>query len=239
MRIGLIAPSSNTVMEDDLHRHLGESCTICTDRVYLEQVSRVAEEFMITEELPRALRLIKTTDPDAIMFGCTSAGSLCGLEQDASITRMIEEQTATEAVTVVGSIVRQLKLIRPQGIAVFTPYEDDLTRSVARCVSDAGYRVVRAAGMGILSNLDIGRVTPREILQFVASQMHGVNADCILLSCTNWQAIDAIDCVSAHCGLPVISSNQATIEKVRKLLSNCQPKRGEKTTVGTRRSPQE
>jgi maleate cis-trans isomerase len=49
--------------------------------------------------------------------------------------------------------------------------------------------------------------------------MHGLNADCIFLSCTNWQAIDAIDFVKAHFQLPVISSNQATMEAVRKLLS--------------------
>jgi maleate isomerase len=218
-KLGLVIPSSNTVMEPDFHRRLGASCVISTDRIYLEQVTREAEEFMIKEELPRALRLIKTTDPHVIVFGCTSAGSLGGLEHDVSIARMIEQQTATQAVTVVGSIIEQLRSIQPQNVAVFTPYDEDLTWSVAQCVAEAGYRVVKAAGMDILANRDIGRVTPIEILDFVKSQMHGLNADCIFLSCTNWQAIDAIDFVKAHFQLPVISSNQATMEAVRKLVS--------------------
>jgi maleate isomerase len=175
---------------------------------------------MVKEELPRALRLIKTTDPNVIVFGCTSAGSLEGLEHDASIARMIEQQTETQAVTVVGSVVEQLRVIRPQAIAVFAPYNEDLTWSVAQCVQEAGYKVVKTAGMGILSNRDIGRVAPTEIFEFVESHMRGVNADCIFLSCTNWQAIDAIDSVKAHFHLPVISSNQATIEAVRRLLAH-------------------
>lgn len=219
-KLGLVVPSSNTVMEPDCHRRLGAHCAINTARLYLEQVTREAEEFMIKEELPRALRLIKTTDPHVIVFGCTSAGLLGGLEHDTSIARLIEQQTATHAVTVVGSIVEQLRAIRPQNVAVFTPYGEDLTRSVAQCVAEAGYKLVKAAGMGIVSNRDIGRVTPTEIVAFVASQMQGVNTDCVVLSCTNWQAIEAIDLVKAHFRLPVISSNQATIEAVRKLLSN-------------------
>jgi maleate isomerase len=225
-KLGLVIPSSNTVMEVDFHRRLGTRCVINTDRIYLEQVTREAEEFMLKEELPRALRLIKTTDPHVIVFGCTSAGSLGGLDHDASVARMIEQQTATQAVTVIGSIVEQLRAIQPQNVAVFTPYDEDLTGSVAQCVTEAGYRLVKAAGMGIVSNRDIGRVTPTEIVDFVASQMRGVKADCLVLSCTNWQAIDAIDVVKAHFRLPVITSNQATLEAVRKLLSNYEAAQG-------------
>jgi len=61
--VGLIVPSSNTVMEPDFHRELGARCVISTSRVYLEQVTREAEEVMINEELPKAVRLVKTADP--------------------------------------------------------------------------------------------------------------------------------------------------------------------------------
>jgi maleate isomerase len=112
-KVGLIIPSSNTVMEPDFHRRLGAGCAISTDRIYLEQVTREAETFMIEEELPRALRLIKTTAPNVIVFGCTSAGSLGGLENDFAIGRRIEQQTGVQAVTVVGSVIEQLLAIRP------------------------------------------------------------------------------------------------------------------------------
>src|SRR3954468_21597859 len=142
-RAGLIIPSSNTVMEADFHRELGARSAIGTTRIFLEQVTREAEESMIRDDLPRALRLIKTTDPHVIVFGCTSAGSLGGLESDAAIARKIEEATGVPGVTVVGSVVEQLHAIGPRRVAVFTPYMEDLTRSVSQCVVDAGYELVK------------------------------------------------------------------------------------------------
>jgi maleate isomerase len=214
-RAGLIVPSSNTVMEPDFHRQLGGGCAISTSRVYLEQVTREAEQAMIDDDLPKALRLIKTTDPHVIVFGCTSAGSLGGLQSDAGIARRIEELTGVRALTVVGSVVAQLNAIRPRKVALFTPYQEELTRTVAECVVQAGYELGTVAGMGILSNREIGQVAPDEIVEFVASRMAGASVDCIFLSCTNWQAIDAIAAVKARFSLPVITSNQATIEAVR------------------------
>ncbi|HXD16952.1 MAG TPA: hypothetical protein VN654_08040, partial [Vicinamibacterales bacterium] len=214
-RVGLIVPSSNTVMESDFHRLLGAVCAISTSRVYLEQVTRDAERTMIDDDLPKALRLIKTTDPHVIVFGCTSAGSLGGLQSDAGIARRIEELTGVRALTVVGSVVEQLKTIQPRTVAVFTPYREELTRTVSDCVVEAGFRLGPVAGMGILSNREIGQVAPAEIVDFVDGHMRSATADCIFLSCTNWQAIDAIEAVKARFGVPVISSNQATIEAVR------------------------
>jgi maleate isomerase len=217
-RVGLIVPSSNTVMEPDLHRHLGATCVISTSRIFLEEVTPEAERQMLDEELPRSIRLIKTTAPHVVVFGCTSAGSLGGTDHDAGIARRIERETGGKAVTVVGSVMGQLREIGGRRAAVFTPYEEELTRSVAGCVTEGGYDLAKAAGMGIRENRDIGKVTPQEIIRFVESQMSGVQADCIFLSCTNWQAIDAIESLRARFGIPTLSSNQATIEAVRALV---------------------
>jgi maleate isomerase len=218
-RVGLIVPSSNTVMEPDFHRELGARSVISTSRIYLEQVTREAEEVMINEELPNAVRLVKTADPHVIVFGCTSAGSLGGLEGDAVIARRIEQLTGVPSLTVVGSVVQQLKAIRPRRVAVVTPYREDLTLSVAQCVVEAGYELRKTAGMGILANRDIGRVSPDEIVAFVETQIDDADVDCVFLSCTNWQAIAAIARLEDRLGVPVISSNHATIEAVRTQLA--------------------
>jgi maleate isomerase len=186
---------------------------ISTTRIFLEQVTREAEIRMIEDDLPRALRLIKTTAPDIVVFGCTSAGSLNGIEFDAGIAKTIESQTGVRAVTIVASVASELRKIAAQRVAVFTPYREELTRTVAGCVREAGYTVAHAAGMGIVENLEIGRVEPAEIVKFVDSQMKSArsDADCLFLSCTNWQAIAALGDLRSRFGLPVISSNQAAI----------------------------
>jgi maleate isomerase len=218
LRIGLIVPSSNTVMEPDFHQHLAETI-VSTTRILLEQVTRDAEIRMLEQDLPRAAQLIKTTAPDIVVFGCTSAGSLEGLAYDDGIGRMLEQRTGAQVVTVIRAVLTQLGMSRPQKVAIFTPYLEDLTSSVARCIGERGYAVVKAKGMGIRENLDIGRVTPAEIIGFVESQMEATTADCVFLSCTNWRAFEAIEPLRKKLGIPVISSNQAAIDAVRQLVA--------------------
>jgi maleate isomerase len=216
LRIGLLVPSSNTVMEPDFHRHFKQA-VVSTTRILLEQVTRDAELHMLEEELPRAVRLITTTAPDTVIFGCTSAGALGGLAHDDGIRQMIEQQTGVETVTVLQAVLAQLRMIRPQKIAVFTPYLEDLTNAAARSIAEGDYAVVKAVGMGIRENLEIGRVTPAEIVNFAESHMAGAAADCLFLSCTNWQALEAIEPLRRKLGIPIISSNQATMDAVRKI----------------------
>ena len=215
LRVGLIVPSSNTVMEPDFHRHLGGIALVSTTRIFLEDVTRDAEIRMLEDHLPRAIDLIRTTEPDIVVFGCTSAGALVDLAHDHAIARQISKGTGTMAITVLGSVLAALREVAPQRLAVLTPYIDDLTSAIASSLSDAGFPPVRSAGMGIRSNLDIGRVSPQEITRFVESQLAGCSADCVFLSCTNWQAIDAIEPLQKKLGIPVVTSNQAAIDAVR------------------------
>src|SRR5215467_5985506 len=216
LRVGLIVPSSNTVMETDFHQHLGES-TVSTTRILLEQVTRDAEIRMLEEDLPRAAQLIRTTAPDVVVFGCSSAGSLEGLAYDEGIGKMLGQRTGAQAVTVIRAVLMQLQRNRPRKIAVFTPYQEDLTSSVTRCIEEGGYAVVKAKGMGIRENLEIAMVTPAEIIRFVESQMEGISADCLFLSCTNWRALDTIEPLRRKLGIPIVSSNQAAIDTVRQM----------------------
>ena len=215
--LALIVPASNTVMEPDFHRTGTDSpWTVSTWRIFLDSVTEEAEIRMLQEELPRCLTRIGTTAPDLVIFGCTSAGSLGGLEHDREMTDDIRAQTGATVVTVIGAMLAELEATRPGRVAIFTPYTDELTSSVTRCVAEAGYEIACAKGMGFRDNADIGRVTPEEITAFVETEMVGVSADCVFLSCTNWRAIEAIDVLRSALGMPVLSSNQVTLEASRR-----------------------
>jgi maleate isomerase len=103
---------------------------------------------------------------------------------------------------------------------VFTPYIEDLTNSIASCLAEAGFPPLKAVGMGIRANLEIGRVTPTEIVRFVEDQIEGCAPDCVFLSCTNWRAIEAIEALQSRLGIPILSSNQAAIEVVRQVAAD-------------------
>jgi len=220
MRIALIVPDSNTVMEPDFHRTLDSRATVSTWRTHLDSVTRAAEERMLAEELPRCLSHMQSTHPDLVVFGCTSAGALDGLAHDEAMKRDISERVGAEVVTVVGSMVTELAGLAAERVAVFTPYSAELTESVARCVSEAGYTLAAVRGMGILDNREIGAVEPASIADFVRSGMRGVSADAVFLSCTNWRAMEAIGPLTAELDLPVLSSNQVTLASVRRFVAS-------------------
>jgi maleate isomerase len=225
-RVGLIVPSSNTVMEPHFHRFLSHRANVSTTRILLEDVTREAEEKMLSDELAQALRLIKTVNPHVLVFGCTSAGSLGGIDHDRAIGHSIEDVTGVPTLTVVGSVIAQLKELRPQRVAVFTPYQPELTRSVAACIFEAGFDIGKAAGMGLVSNRDVGAVTPEEVFSFVEHQFSGVDADCIFLSCTNWRGLDATDRLRRELNVNVVSSNRACIDEILRLVDSRMPEAG-------------
>jgi maleate isomerase len=220
LRIGLIVPSSNTVMEPDFHRHLGRECVVSTTRIFLENATREEEVRMLEEDLPKAVELIRTTAPDVVVFGCTSAGALGPLTHDDGIGAMIGRGVNAKVVTVLRAVLIQLRTIGPRKLAVFTPYIEDLTRGVTSSLAEAGFPTLKAAGMGIRANLEIGRVTPAAIISFVESQIEGCAPDCVFLSCTNWRAIEAIEPLQRTLGIPIVSSNQAAIDMVQHVAGN-------------------
>lgn len=215
-RVALIVPASNTVMEPDFARAGDPALEVTVWRIQLDSVTREAEERMLDEELPARLDEIAATKPDLVVFGCTSAGALGGLGHDTAIARTIREATGADVVTVVGSMVEHFDAVDRTQVAVFTPYTGELTRAVAACVTESGYHVPMAKGMGFADNDEIGKVTPDDIVSFVSRRMQGLNPDAVFLSCTNWRAVEALAPLRDALGLPVLTSNQVTLDSVRR-----------------------
>jgi maleate isomerase len=213
LRVGLIAPSSNTVMEPEFHHALAGVALVSTTRVHLEDVSREAELRML-QGLPHAVELLLTGAPDVVVFGCTSAGALAPPSHGEDIADLIWRMSGATAVTVVGAVLARLQALAPRRLALFTPYVDDLTEAVADALANAGFPPVKAAGMGIRDNLEIGSVPSSAVAEFVESGLAGCSADCVFLSCTNWQSRAAIEPLEARLHVPVLTSNQCAISAV-------------------------
>jgi len=216
LRVALLVPSSNTVMENDLHAALPKNqFTVHTDRMYLVDCTRDAERRMIEEFAPRAADDLGTVKPDVLVFGCTSAGSLFGLEYDAKVCRELGQRAACTGLGVISAVAAALDRQAAQRLAVITPYNEDLTRSVASAVS-AGREIVCAHGMGIEDNVALADPTPAEILAFARERLAGKTFDGIFVSCTNFRAYEARTALSEAFSVPVVTSNSAVIEAIQR-----------------------
>lgn len=218
-RIALLVPSSNTVMENDLHAALPKSrYTVHTDRMYLVETTRECEIRMIEEFAPQAAADLGTVRPDLLVFGCTSAGSLFGLEYDRKVCAELGRRAGCESLGVISSVENALQRAGAGRVAVLTPYNPDLTRSVAAAVA-GGREIVGAFGMGITDNVALADPTPEEIFRFGVEKLARVPFDSIFLSCTNFRAYEARGLFESEFRVPVVTSNGAVVEEIRRILA--------------------
>ncbi|HJV84676.1 MAG TPA: hypothetical protein VJ698_04310 [Noviherbaspirillum sp.] len=215
LRVALLVPSSNTVMENDLHAALPKSnFTVHADRMYLVECTRDAERRMIEQFAPQAAGDLGTLNPDLLVFGCTSAGSLFGLDYDAKVCRDLGERAGCTGMGVISSVAKALERQGAKRLAVITPYNEDLTRSVASAVAD-GREIVGAYGMGIEDNVALADPTPEDIVAFARECLAGKSFDGIFVSCTNFRAYEAREALVETFNVPVVTSNSAVIDAIQ------------------------
>ncbi len=215
-RIALIVPSSNTVMENDLHRGLPpDRYTVHTDRMYLVETTREAEIRMIENFASQAASDLGTLNPDLLVFGCTSGGSLFGLDYDASVCAKLGKLAGCPPQGVITAVADALAHRRAKRVAVLTPYNEDLTRSVAKAVEADGRQIVAAHGMNITDNVALADPTPDDIVAFAQEKLAGIDFDLLFVSCTNFRALEAKPSLEAAFGKPVVTSNSAVLDAIR------------------------
>jgi len=216
-RVGLMVPSSNTVMEVDLYRNLPPPITVHPARMYLEETTPEGERRMITEEVPEAAGLLKTLRPNLVVFGCTSAGALFGPDFPQELHRRIGAVVGCPVLDILTPVTEELNRVQARKLAVLTPYSPELNKSVKASLEALGFEVLSINGMGITVNFDLARPTPQEIVGFAKKSGVSPKAEALFISCTNFRALEAIPLLQKHFPIPIVTSNQATIEKIKRI----------------------
>ena len=211
-RVGLIVPSSNTVAEVDFYRRLPDTATLHTARMYLEDVTVEAETTMLDEHLPRAVADIETTQPDVVVFACTSAGALRGNDAEAVLTAAISAQTGARTVSVAAAVRTAIESRGARRIVVITPYVTSLNDRIQASLEEDGLEVAAIHGMGIVDNHEIGAVSPEQITRFARTCVEPSDIDLLFVSCTNFRAVEARPSIEESLGIPVVTSNHAALE---------------------------
>lgn len=220
-RIALLVPSSCTTMENDLHWALPKDrYTIHTDRMYLVETTREAETAMIEQYARPAAKDLATTKPDLFVFGCTSAGSLFGLEFDAKFCNELGELCGCPALGVINAASQALARADSKRVALITPYNEDLTNSVAKALTMPGREVVAAEGMGITVNVELCDPTPEDIVEFAKEKLKGHSFDTLFVSCTNFRALEAKKALESEFGVTVITSNSAVVDAIERMFES-------------------
>ncbi len=226
-RIGLIVPSSNTVAEVDFYRGLPASVTVHTARMHLVETTVAGEQAMLETFLPQAITDIASARPDVVAFACTSAGALLGAEGEARLIDRLHERCQCPVVSTNDAVGTCIERRSARRVAVITPYVDELNQRVRSGLEDRGLEVVKTAGMGLIENFAIARVSPEEIMAFTLENLAGERFDLLFVSCTNLRGVDARPALEARLHVPVVTSNQATLEMTLEVLQSSRRRAGQ------------
>ncbi len=227
IRIGLMVPSSNTVMEVDLYRRLPGRFQVHTSRMYLETTTPEGEGEMLDKHAIRAARDIGTARPDVVVFGCTSAGALRGHEYDEELCGRIAEASRSQTMSTIAAVRDAVRRSGARRIGVITPYVDALNEKIRASLEVDGVEVDAIHGLGISDNFEIAMVEPAAIVEFAVSCFVGRDIELLFASCTNFRAVDAIGEMRRAIGVPVTTSNQAVLDAILHRFGQSWPVSGE------------
>lgn len=224
IRIGILTPASDTVIEVDFSRHFIGNITVHTARMYMESTTVTGELKMLKEEVEPAARRIGQVAPEIVVFGCTSASALLGLAGEKNLVHRIESIVECRCVTVAGASIKKLKKKSAGSIMILTPYIPEVNLRLETTFKEAGLPISYIAGMGYDNDLKIGNTEPEEIIDFAKEHFPRAQADCLFLSCTTLRSTEAAPQLEKELGVPVITSNTATIAGVEEMISKNLPK---------------
>jgi maleate isomerase len=223
IRVGLLVPSSNTMMERDFADNLGERVSLHTGRMYLADTTVQAEERMLDEFVLPAARDLGSARPHIVVFGCTSAGALRGDEFDAELCGRISEITGVPTISTIQAVRRAVRSSGAGAVGVLTPYIEELNDKIRSSLEADAIRVEHIAGMGITDNFSIALVSPEDICQFAATQFAGRAIDLLFVSCTNLAGVASRATLAHRFGVPVVTSNQAVLDAAIEAIDSLVP----------------
>ena len=146
------------------------------------------------------------SDLDVISYSCTSGTFMIG--EAKVIAELKRLNPVPQATTMLSACVAALRAFRARRVVLGTAYTDDLNQHEIDFLAGQGLEVIRAEGLGLLSDQEMNRVTPEYLVKF-AREIDSADADAMFLSCGALRVLPVIETIEAAIGKPLVFSNQA------------------------------
>ncbi|GAA4322838.1 aspartate/glutamate racemase family protein [Pigmentiphaga soli] len=213
-RFGVIGPAGNMALEYEFSRHLPPGVAFNHARASRPGWPALTRESLAAmgERAIEAARDLVRTRPEILLYACTS-GSFVGQEHDeAALARRIAEATGIPAITTSTAVLDALKALSARKVFVVTPYPDDITLSEVEFLELNGIGVAGWDSFRCTAERPIGGVDSDDTERLVLGHRDAIaGADAVFVSCTNLLTFDKIAALESALGVPVVSSNTASL----------------------------
>ena len=212
-RVGLIVPSLNVVVEDDMRRALPGDVGGHTMRVRLQKTAgRVTHGALLAagDDAVDKASLLADAGVDAICFNCTGASLADGPDGARRLRDRLTEATGTPSTTTILSVVGALRARGMRRLVHVCPFTAEFGADEANFLRAEGFEVVASHGLNFLDARLAANLTPQDICE-IAVRLDAPEADGLFLACANVRALEAGPEIERRLNKPVVSSNQAVI----------------------------
>ena len=208
-RIGLLVPSSNTTIESEFYRALPAGVTLHTARLFLTQISPASILDMV-RDLETQSRNLASADVDVIVLGATAPSFFKGLGYDRELIKTIEAATGKRATTTSTALIEALQYLGVSRVVLGSAYDEKVNAIAKSFLEASGVEVLAAHGLDLVDNLVVGRLEVSSAYE-LARKIDRPDAEAIVLACTNWKTMEAIERLERELGKPVVSTTQVTV----------------------------
>jgi maleate isomerase len=169
--------------------------------------------------MEKQAKLLASADVDVIVLGATAPSFLNGLGYDRELIAKIESVTGKPATTTSTALVEAIRHVGAKRVVLGSAYTEQVNGIAGAFLEASGIKVAGMAGLSLVDNLVVGRLSS-DTAYDLAMKVNRDDVDAIVLSCTNWQTMDAIERIERDTGKPVISTTQASIWAALRAIGN-------------------
>ncbi|MEM9147197.1 MAG: aspartate/glutamate racemase family protein [Pseudomonadota bacterium] len=203
--IGMLTPSSNTVLEPVTASILsglpGVSAHFGRFRVTEISLSDTALGQFDMEPMLAAAELLADAHVGSICWNGTSAGWL-GFERDRELCAAIEARTGVRACSSVLALNEIFEATGVKRFGLVTPYIDDVQSKIMANYNASGFDCVAERHMRTSENFAFSRFTTDEIAN-LCREVAQAKPDAIAVFCTNMRGAEVATTIEAETGIPV------------------------------------
>lgn len=214
-RLGMLTPSSNTVLEPltaamladlpDASAHFGRF------RVLKISMEDDALSQFTNEPMLAAAELLADAQVQSICWNGTSSGWL-GFDTDRALIAEIEARTGVKACSSILAMNELLEKLGAKRVAFVTPYLDEIQTRILANYRAEGCEIAGEKHLGDPGNFSFATYSEADILELCRA-VAAERPDAITIYCTNFRGARLAPIIEAETGIPVLDSVSTALWK--------------------------
>ena len=215
VRIGVLVPSLDPVVEHDFQRFLPSAASLHVARLDQAATSKPANDASLArmcDQAPQRAQPLADLGAELILFCCTSASFFRGFGWDREIAGRIEAAAGVPVLTTSTAVAEAFAALGIRRAFMVTPYRRSTNEREQAFFNAHGVEIPEFTSFECGHSRDIDKVTPGAIVERVLAHRAAIDdCDGVFVSCTALRAMETVEHLEAQLDKPVVTSNASAL----------------------------